>query len=444
MPAECKENKYPSEATPIETQPAVTMTHLGRNDRFGDQLFQYAFLKCYATRHGYRLETPQWVGQQLYGFDDPPPTRTYPMVIETNVNFLASTHKPTGNVDFWGHFRYPTDAYAPFKPLIREVFRPLTRYDDLLQHIRQFLTHNGKTLVALHLNSGTDDGRGDLKASTQWAYSWLKSIWEDLDTPVLYVVSDDSKTAESILQEFEGVMVTGLGMVPPELAFWIDFWVLSQADWLCIANNTVSMAAALLNEVACQFVRPHPGHQSMVAFDPWDAPVLLTDYCGPATPGTPISPPELVSDAAAWIAQGDLPAAIDCLQRALVAAPQGSTIQYELSKAYRLSGMGEKALAHCLQACQLDPGSYLFQAELADLYFQQDRLQQALEVYHRLLSQFHNHVPTILRIGEICVCARKMIEGRRFFERAMTLDPFFKTADPKRLAPRLWSLVLGQ
>ena len=48
-------------------RPVVTMYCLGKLGRFGNQLFQYAYLKIYAQIHDLRVETPEWIGQYLFG-----------------------------------------------------------------------------------------------------------------------------------------------------------------------------------------------------------------------------------------------------------------------------------------------------------------------------------------------------------------------------------------
>ena len=41
------------------------------NGRFANQLFQYAYVKLYALRHGVTAAIPAWQGQQLFDLDDP-------------------------------------------------------------------------------------------------------------------------------------------------------------------------------------------------------------------------------------------------------------------------------------------------------------------------------------------------------------------------------------
>ena len=55
----------------IASRGDVTMTSLGRNGGFGNQLFQYAYVKLYALRHGLTAKFPYWQGRELYRLADP-------------------------------------------------------------------------------------------------------------------------------------------------------------------------------------------------------------------------------------------------------------------------------------------------------------------------------------------------------------------------------------
>jgi len=98
-------------------KPVITMSTLGKNGRFANQVFQYAFLKIYAKQHNLEVRTPPWIGQGLFGHKDPPILRKLTLVKETT-NELAeavvpNTKETFENVDFWGYFQYNTSYYAP-------------------------------------------------------------------------------------------------------------------------------------------------------------------------------------------------------------------------------------------------------------------------------------------------------------------------------------------
>src|SRR6516162_4776310 len=51
--------------------PRVTMRTLGQNGRFGNQIFQYAYLRLYAEACGAQIETGDWIGRDMFELSDP-------------------------------------------------------------------------------------------------------------------------------------------------------------------------------------------------------------------------------------------------------------------------------------------------------------------------------------------------------------------------------------
>ena len=56
----------------------ISISCLGRCGRFGNQLFQYAFARAYAEKYNATLQTPPWLGQQLFKLSDPPISQKLP------------------------------------------------------------------------------------------------------------------------------------------------------------------------------------------------------------------------------------------------------------------------------------------------------------------------------------------------------------------------------
>jgi hypothetical protein len=64
----------------------------------------------------------------------------------------------------------------------------------------------------------------------------------------------------------------GLG----DLAFYIDFFILSRCEVVCISNSTFSFAACMLNMNGSIFIRPHRDLSSrFTPFDPWNSQPVL-------------------------------------------------------------------------------------------------------------------------------------------------------------------------
>ncbi|MEM1168897.1 MAG: hypothetical protein AAGJ08_07420 [Cyanobacteria bacterium P01_H01_bin.35] len=61
-----------------EDRSVLTMSYLGKLGRFGNQFFEYAFLKICAEKSGAQVETPPWIGQKLFGHNDAPISKQLP------------------------------------------------------------------------------------------------------------------------------------------------------------------------------------------------------------------------------------------------------------------------------------------------------------------------------------------------------------------------------
>jgi FkbM family methyltransferase len=266
-------------------QPVITMSSLGRTGRFGNQLFQYTFLQCYAREHDLRVETPPWVGQQLFGLHDPPTSRRLPEVRERSSvlakALVPNAPEPFRNVDFWGYFQYNSRYYAPHKEYFRSLFRPTP---DVLAHVGPMLERlrrRGKTIVGLHLRRldyGYEQSLAHcFVAPSEWYLEWLRAFWPTLDQPVLFVASDEPQKVLADFAEFNPITEKDLGGPLATADFYPDFFLLSQCDALAISNSSFSFAAAMLNQRGTMFARPHLPSKRLIPFDPWSSEPLFRD-----------------------------------------------------------------------------------------------------------------------------------------------------------------------
>lgn len=268
----------PAPAPPTPGARRLAMSTLGANGRFGNQLLQYGFLRMYAAAHGLALETPDWIGRDLFDLDDPLPPGPLPVVSEESVDLVASLNRETpavhADADLWGYCCYPTGRLARHRDLFRRLFQPGRKVQSAARTALARLGERGATLVALHLRRG-DFGSGRFWiAPSSWYGAWLDSLWPRLERPILYVASDDPAAAADF-QRFQPLALGDLGAAVPGAEFYLDFHVLAEADALAISNSTFSFAAAMLNARARTFVRPDRGRGGLVSFDPWDAQVLI-------------------------------------------------------------------------------------------------------------------------------------------------------------------------
>eukprot|EP00188_Purpureofilum_apyrenoidigerum_P000420 Plantae.Rhodophyta-Purpureofilum_apyrenoidigerum.ctg11816.p1 GENE.Plantae.Rhodophyta-Purpureofilum_apyrenoidigerum.ctg11816~~Plantae.Rhodophyta-Purpureofilum_apyrenoidigerum.ctg11816.p1 ORF type:complete len:509 (+),score=95.32 Plantae.Rhodophyta-Purpureofilum_apyrenoidigerum.ctg11816:481-2007(+) len=303
---------------PYDGPRVITMTGFGELGRFGNQVLQYMFLRCYAKLVGANVQVPYWVGKELFGLDDEPVLRALPAVIETREtkanstftdNFLkyiidsndgkpvpelkpmqllddVNENKPV-NVDIWGWFQWHTKNYAPFKRIIQDTLMPvptLKKHFDTM--INEKLRCGGKrTVVGCHLRLG--DYKNISASSfgyvtpTSWYLQWLEEIWPTLDNPVLFVASDEIDTVLRDFAKFNPVTTETLGLqMPAEFAdlgaeFFPDWYTLSQCDITAISNSTFSFSACMMNtQPGAQFYRAHYADK-IVKIDPWNDEVIV-------------------------------------------------------------------------------------------------------------------------------------------------------------------------
>ena len=257
------------------------MSTLGFNGRFANQVFQYAFLKLQARKHQLRAETPPWIGQFLFGHDDPPVSRSLPMVVEKRDKLNHArpqiTNQTFRNVDIWGYFQYHTSFYSPHKDFFRSLFQPSPAVEEKLLPAMQRLRGLGRTVIGIHLRRG-DYGYGHFFiAPTQWYLEWLEELWPRQDDPVLFLASDEPEKVRGDFSRFNPVTARDLGCELPEAEFYPDFYLLSKCDLLAISNSSFSFAASMLNRECRLFMRPHLPSEKLLPYDPWSADPLLVD-----------------------------------------------------------------------------------------------------------------------------------------------------------------------
>jgi len=293
-------------------QPVLSMSSFGQLGRFGNQIFQYAFLRICAQKSGATLECPPWIGQTLFGHDDAPISKRLPPAIERwefgkNMfdlipEFIPYIEKLAGakssrvepealdkelvNVDMWGFFQVHTRFLRPHKEFFRSLFQPVSDLKSPLEDGLNLLRSKGKTIIGIHIRRGDfirePLARYTLVVPSKWWCNWLDSIWSELENPVLFLCSDD---IDSIIHDFDKfcpVTSQDLNVKLPErmknlnIEFYIDFFMLSNCDVVGISNSSFSFAACLLNEHAKMFVRPHRDFSTKFrVFDPWNSEPLL-------------------------------------------------------------------------------------------------------------------------------------------------------------------------
>lgn len=285
-------------------KPVITMTTLGKNGRFGNQFFQYTFLKVYEKIFDLQVETPKWIGNYLFNARDPLVNKSYPVVSDSmfnkwcNNNFIGtidekaflSASAPFTNVDFWGYFIFNTRAYLPYKDYILSLYKPLRMFESFLQKGLEILRAKGKTIIGIHLRRGdylyyknTDSKAVYYVTPTSLYKELLAQIWPELEKPVLFIASDD---LDSVIQDFsEYNPITSndlfdrneINKLFPQCDFYPDFYLLSKCDVMAISNSSFSYSASMLNVNCKSFYRPVYKTKSLIPYDPWNSTIYAVD-----------------------------------------------------------------------------------------------------------------------------------------------------------------------
>ena len=268
----------PVQRPAVKSQPFIQIQTLGANGRFGNQLNQYAFARVVALNQGLELRTPNWIGRYLFDLDDPdvgPVART---IKEQDVDVscalagLATTSGLISSLEgynIWGYYTMSGFTLRSYRRIYQSLYQPAPWIASITNGILAKLRAIGQTIVALHLRRGDMvTEHGYWISPVAWYRTLLAEIWHGLETPVLYIASDDPDIR---LQFLDYPVVTCNELLPlvPGAEFYTDWFVLSQADLLLISNSSFSYTAALTNQVASRFYRPSRLDQRLYQFDPW-------------------------------------------------------------------------------------------------------------------------------------------------------------------------------
>jgi len=261
------------------------MSTLGRNGRFANQLFQYAFLRICAGRRGAAVQTSPWAGREIFGFRDPLVDAVAPVVIDgeraADPELYLNRDDPIGgHVEFRGFFQYDTRHYRPHREYLRRLFRLDPKLRRLFDEVIARLRAPGRPLVALHLRRGDYGHDQFFRAPARWYAEWLQD-GASSGNPVVYLCSE---SPAALAVHFPGRPLMHAGLLPnlsPALAFVLDFYILTQADEVAASNSSFSVMAAMLNERAGSFVRPTLEDRRLVRFDPWNTSVVLPRHLQP-------------------------------------------------------------------------------------------------------------------------------------------------------------------
>ena len=258
-------------------RPGISLRQLSRAG-FGDQLLQYGIARLIAQRHKLELEAPDWIGRDLFGFDDPlPGDPARASIADGEAASLAALSAPkiaevsrkvAIDGDLAATFHGSTARWAAQRHDFRALYEfrgPAQAYLDLAWNR---LANQGYLIVAVDPSAAADDGN----VPVEWIEAWLDSVWPDLPGAALYVAGRDPELLDA-LSRFDPVTSDDIADPLPGTEELVDFAMLTHADLLGIGTSRASFIASLLNPEIKVSMRADASAAALVPFDPWNAPV---------------------------------------------------------------------------------------------------------------------------------------------------------------------------
>lgn len=272
-----------------DNRPIAACSAMDDWGRFANAIFQYAFLRLYAKRNNFKVQTPSWIGQFLFGHNDPPIASNLSSIYETfDARIYDGTdsnlaHLTQGNINMYGYFQYHTKFYLPYKNFFCSLFQPIPNVQMIVEKSINALRLKGNTIIGFHLRRGDFEIIKEREigaecffiAPCKWYLNWLDENWDRFDKPVLFIASDSLRKIIGDFSKYNPITNKSLNISFKEAPFYPDFYTLSQCDITCISNSSYSYAASMLNKKGTEFYRPKLTLKKLISYEPWNAYPLL-------------------------------------------------------------------------------------------------------------------------------------------------------------------------
>ena len=246
----------------------ISFSNLGKHGRFGNQLFQYAFLRTSAQRLGAKFHCPQWLGDKIFNLND----QNERVWVETNMsNTYHELRKDSDFDESSLHIEDQTEILGFFqseKYLDREkVFKWYAFKEEMISSVREKYKHiDFSNSVGIHLRFG--DIKRQLKYVNLSKFYYNKALSYINHRENILVFSDEIVTAKECL----GDMGRNFIYIEDNTDYE-DFYLMTLChDFIC-SVSTFSWWGAWLNS--------YPD-KTVVAPKEWirpGSPIRNTDLC---------------------------------------------------------------------------------------------------------------------------------------------------------------------
>ncbi len=263
---------------------SISISSVSNYGRFGQQMGEYLLLYLYARKNGLTLETPEWVGHYFFELDDPMLAHNQHVTRKGQGNLLRQNIineeiPPIADVDIWSPGG-PWDNWSLGAPMLSSADRDIVQsrlnprqlWMPYLQPALDKLNAAGSTIVALHLRRGDRVAMNDITRTSLYL-DWLAKIWPTLESPVLFLASDDIDSVKNDFSHYQPLSLDDLTEPWKNNEYLQDFYILMNCDILGTSTGGFAASAAILNKRAKLFVCPSPDNGSIITFLPYDIPV---------------------------------------------------------------------------------------------------------------------------------------------------------------------------
>jgi cytochrome c-type biogenesis protein CcmH/NrfG len=169
-------------------------------------------------------------------------------------------------------------------------------------------------------------------------------------------------------------------------------------------------------------------YKRVLEIEPWnqDASSLLEKLQNRRqSEAKPASPEEQYADIQTMINEGRANEVVSALEMFLETYADFALAHNDLGVLYYQQGDKDKALDSYETAARLEPGNTTFQKNLADFYYvEQGRVEDAMQMYVKLLEKNPEDVETLMFLGHICVALNKFEDAETFYNRLLAVEPW--------------------
>ncbi len=260
---------------------SVSISSLAWYGRFAHQLSEYLLLYLYTKRNNLVLETPEWVGHYFFELDEPLQKPYQHVLRRGQRKFLQENLRDENsavafNVDIFSPGGLSSDDWALGESILPEALRETVQsrlkvrplWMPYLMPALEKLEAIGSTIIAIHLRRGDRVAANDITPTALYL-EWLSRTWPTLESPVLFLASDDINIVKQDFAAYTPYSLSDLTAPWQNNEYLQDFFILMNCNILGISTGGFGAYAALLNQRARLFLSPAQNNQSIITFDPY-------------------------------------------------------------------------------------------------------------------------------------------------------------------------------